>query len=70
MARTVNTKQHAEYVGGSATKGWYEYSIQGTDRQGPRLSYFSFYGRAATRQDAIKAAWAAARAWETEVELA
>ena len=65
--RNVNTKQKPEYVGGSAAKGWYEYSVQGTERQGPRLNYFEFIGRGATRQAAIQAAWDEAHRWEHEV---
>jgi hypothetical protein len=65
--RTVNSTQKPEYLGGSQAKGWYEYSVQGTERQGARLSYFEFIGRGPTRATAIQAAWDEARRWEHEV---
>lgn len=62
--RNVNRKQKPLYVGGSSAKGWYEYSVQGTERCGPRLSYYDFIGRGATRQAAIQRAWDEAKSWE------
>lgn len=65
--RRVNRNQKAEYAGGSRAKGWYVYSIQGIEENGPRKQYFSIDGeRKAESKDAIQSAWQAAREWVAE----
>lgn len=56
-----------KYAGGSAAKGWYQFTVQGVEREGARTSYFDIEGeRQPSRALAEKSARDAARAWASE----
>jgi hypothetical protein len=61
--RTVPRTQSAEYAAGSTRKGFFEYTVHGYEETGSSRQTFELRGRGESRDEAIKAAWAAARAW-------
>jgi hypothetical protein len=65
--RQVPRTQFAEYAGGSAKTGYFEYTVHGYEEQGPSRKTVELRGRGDTRDGAIKATWAAARAWVSEI---
>jgi hypothetical protein len=70
--------QRPEYAGGSVAKGFYRFRVKATERSGPSIAHFEFFGRAEfppgdgkraaeARDAAIKATWEAAREWLREI---
>ena len=65
--RKVNRNQRAQYAGGSKAKGWYVFSLQGVERNGVSIQYFSIESERKSSQDEAKqSAWQAAREWVAE----
>jgi len=66
-SRKVNRNQRAEYAGGSRAKGWYIFSLQGVERTGIGIQYFTIEGeKKPTQEEARQSAWQAAREWVAE----
>lgn len=66
----LNRNQKAEYVGGSAAKGWYIYELQGVENSqgGISTKYYAIRSeQMPTSKEAIQSAWREAKKWLAEI---